>query len=72
MPEQPKCAQCGRDAIGVQSFGCRTAFACEEHAHAILRALAPGGHYSSGDCSFERFGDPGTLPGEGSLPPGCG
>ncbi|RPI40128.1 MAG: hypothetical protein EHM53_03140 [Methanoregulaceae archaeon] len=73
MPERPHCAQCGKDAIGVQSFGCRTAFVCEDHAHSILRALAPGLNYSSGECSFERFGVSGTLPeDEGKLPSDCG
>jgi hypothetical protein len=74
MPERPHCAHCGKDAIGGQSFGCRRTFVCEDHAHSILRTLAPGRNYSSGDCSFERFGASGTQPpkDEGSLPPDCG
>ena len=73
MPERPQCARCEKNAIGVQSFGCRTVFVCEDHAHSILRALAPGRNYSSGECSFKRFGASGTLPEyQGSLPPDCG
>ena len=73
MKERPKCAQCGKDAIGVQSFGCRISFACDEHAHSILRALGPGRNYSTGDCTFERFDMSGTVPGdERGLPPDCG
>jgi hypothetical protein len=73
MPERPACAQCGREAIGVQSFGCRTAYVCDEHAHSILRALGPGRTYSTGDCTFERFDTSGTVRGdERGLPPDCG
>jgi hypothetical protein len=73
MNERAKCALCGKDAIGVQSFGCRTSFVCDEHAHSILRALGPGRKYSTGDCSFERYGGPDALPDNGSrLPPDCG
>lgn len=63
---KPECVQCGKDAIGVQSFGCRASFVCWDHAHDILRALGPGRHYSTGECSFRRFGAGGTGPYEGS------
>lgn len=66
MPHRPKCAACGNDAIGVQSFGCCTAFVCGEHAHDILRALSPGKHYSSGDCTFVRFGPDCAVPENGA------
>lgn len=73
MPDRPLCAQCGKDAIGVQSFGCRTTFVCEDHAHSILRALALGRKYSNGESSFRRFDASNMLPeDEGSLPPHCG
>jgi len=56
MAEKPTCAQCQKDAIGVQSFGCRCAYVCQDHAYGHLLTLKPGEKYSSGECSFERFG----------------
>jgi hypothetical protein len=56
MAEKPPCVQCGKDAIGVQSFGCRFAYVCEDHAYSLLLSLKPGEKYSSGECCFERFG----------------
>jgi len=55
MAEKPKCAQCGKDAVGVQSFGCRSAYVCGDHAYSLILALRPGEKYSSGECCFERF-----------------
>lgn len=60
MAEKPACAQCGKEAIGVQSFGCRSACVCQDHAYSLLLALKPGEKYSSGECYFERFGTAGT------------
>ena len=56
MAEKPACAQCEKDAIGVQSFGCRFAYVCQDHACYLLLNLKPGEKYSNGECSFERFG----------------
>jgi hypothetical protein len=56
MAENPTCAQCEKETIGVQSFGCRSAGVCEDHAYSILPARKPGEKYSSGECSFQRFG----------------
>ncbi|HSQ93264.1 MAG TPA: hypothetical protein VLL74_03115 [Methanoregula sp.] len=56
MADKPRCAQCGREAIGIQSFGCRSARVCREHACALLLALSPGKCYSNGECYLERFG----------------
>lgn len=73
MPERIQWARCGKDAIGCQSFGYCTVFVCEDHAHSILRVLAPGRKYPNGDCSFGRFGAFDMLPeDEGILPPHCG
>ena len=58
MAEKPKCAECGKDAIGFQSFGCCFSNVCEDHAYSILLTLEPGEKYSSGECFFERFGIP--------------
>jgi len=55
MAEKRKCAQCGKDAIGFQSFGCGFAYVCQDHAYSLLLALRPGEKYSSGECYFERF-----------------
>jgi len=57
MPPKQVCEECGKEAIGLQSFGCCTAIVCEEHAHSILRGMKPGQIYSSGECCFQRFGD---------------
>jgi hypothetical protein len=56
MAKKPKCAECGKDAIGFQSFGCCFAYVCQDHAYSLLLALRPGEKYSSGECYFERFG----------------
>lgn len=60
MAEKPRCAQCGKEAIGFQSIGCGFSPVCEDHAGSILRALRPGEKSSSGECYFERFGTTGT------------
>jgi hypothetical protein len=39
MAKRPACAACGKDAIGIQSFGCRSAFVCPDHAYNLLLAL---------------------------------
>lgn len=56
LAEKPQCAECEKDAIGVQSYGCCSAYVCQDHACSLLLALKPGGKYSSGECYFERFG----------------
>jgi len=56
MAKRPACAQCEKDSIGVQSFGCRSACVCQDHAYPLLLTLKTGEKYSSGECSFERFG----------------
>jgi hypothetical protein len=56
MAKRPTCAECGKDAIGVQSFGCRCVYVCQDHAYGLLLALVCGEKYSSGACCFERFG----------------
>ena len=59
MDEEHTCAECNKRAIGIQAFGCCTAYVCEGHAHSILRALKPGERYSTGECCFERYGPAG-------------
>ncbi len=34
----------GKDAIGVQSFGCRCAYVCEDHAYNLLSVSNPVKH----------------------------
>jgi hypothetical protein len=55
MAEKPKCERCEKDAIGIQSFGCCTAYVCRDHADNILLALKPGEKQVYGECYFERF-----------------
>lgn len=55
MAEKPKCARCGKDAIGFQSIGCCFSHVCGDHAESILLSLKPGEKRSSGECYFERF-----------------
>ena len=55
MAEKPGCAHCEKEAIGVQSFGCRCTCVCRDHAYSLLLSLRPGEKYSSAECSFERF-----------------
>jgi len=56
MPEKPKCALCGKDAIGFQSIGCSYLNVCEEHADSHILALRPGGKQSVGESFFfKRF-----------------
>jgi len=55
MVEKPKCEHCGKDAIGIQSFGCCVANVCQDHADNLLLALKPGEKQSYGECYFERF-----------------
>lgn len=50
-----RCARCGKDAIGLESFGCCSAYVCSEHASALLLDLPPGKTLSSGECYLERF-----------------
>lgn len=42
MPEKRKCERCGKDAIGIQSFGYCVSCVCEDHADSLLLALKPG------------------------------
>ncbi|MGA2122275.1 MAG: hypothetical protein ABSG49_09570 [Methanoregula sp.] len=56
MAEKPKCALCGKDAIGFPSIGCCFAYVCRDHADSLLLALKPGEKQSSGECFFEQFG----------------
>ncbi|MGA2122256.1 MAG: hypothetical protein ABSG49_09475 [Methanoregula sp.] len=57
MAEKPKCALCGKDAIGFQSIGCSYLNVCEGHADSHILALIPGEKQSFGECFFfERFG----------------
>jgi hypothetical protein len=58
MTGKQKCVHCGKDAIGVESFGCCTAYVCREHASALLLELGPGKTLSTGECYLERFGTP--------------
>jgi hypothetical protein len=55
MAEKPKCECCGKDAIGIQSFGCCAAYVCQDHADNLLLAIKPGEKQVSGECYFERF-----------------
>jgi hypothetical protein len=55
MAEKPPCERCEKDAIGIQSFGCCTAFVCRDHADNLLLTLKPGAKQSYGECYFERF-----------------
>lgn len=66
MTEEKKCARCGKDAIGVESFGCCTAYVCGEHASSLLLDLAPGTTLFSGECYLERFSSSKEEPGIGS------
>lgn len=56
MADNPKCERCGKEAIGIQSFGCCTAYVCREHADDLLLALKPGERKAYDECFFERFG----------------
>lgn len=56
-----RCARCGKDAIGLESFGCCSAVVCSEHASALLRELPPGKTLFSGECYLERFDATGTA-----------
>jgi len=53
---KPKCYQCGKDAIGVQSIGCPYLNVCEDHANSHIFALKPGEKQSVGESFFfKRF-----------------
>lgn len=56
MKKRPSCVLCGREAIGSQSFGCRSSCVCQDHAYHILLLLEPGETYTNGECRFERYG----------------
>ncbi len=62
MEGHRQCAVCGREAIGIQAFGCRASAVCKDHAHSILLARGPGERYSTGECLFERFSPSGSPP----------
>jgi len=66
MAGEKKCVRCGKDAIGVESFGCCTAYVCSDHASSLLLDLAPGTTLSSGECYLERFSTPQETPDHGS------
>ncbi|PKL58495.1 MAG: hypothetical protein CVV34_02000 [Methanomicrobiales archaeon HGW-Methanomicrobiales-5] len=55
MAEKHKCEYCGKDAIGVQGFGCAVACVCLDHADNLLLALKPGEKQAYAECYFERF-----------------
>jgi hypothetical protein len=55
MAEKPKCEQCGKDAIGLQSLGCCVSYVCREHADSSLLALKPGEKQAYEYCYLERF-----------------
>ena len=55
MREKQKCEHCGKDAIGIQSFGCCVAYVCHDHADNLLLALKPGEKQVYGECYFELF-----------------
>ncbi len=52
MNEQPKCAFCGKDAIGFQSITCWYLQVCEEHADSHIRTLKPGEKQSCGESFY--------------------
>jgi hypothetical protein len=58
------CARCGKDAIGIESFGCCSAYVCSDHASALLLDLPPGKTLSSGECYLERFDTNGNAKSE--------
>lgn len=66
MTEERKCARCGKNAIGVESFGCCTAYVCSDHASSLLLELSPGTTLSSGECYLERFSLSKQAPDPGS------
>ncbi|HEX3002325.1 MAG TPA: hypothetical protein VHN82_08175 [Methanoregula sp.] len=66
MAKEKKCARCGKDAIGIESFGCCTAYVCSDHASSLLLELAPGTTLSSGECYLERFSTTREVPDPGS------
>lgn len=56
MRELQPCEECGKPAIGYQSFGCCSAYVCRDHAHTALLALAPGQRLIADEYYLERFG----------------
>lgn len=55
MMKKPKCEQCEKDAIGLQSLGCCVSYVCRDHADSHLLALKPGEKQAYDYCYFERF-----------------
>lgn len=55
MTGDHRCDRCGKEAIGIESFGCCSAYVCSEHASVLLLDLPPGKTLSSGECYLERF-----------------
>lgn len=66
MTGKHACDRCGKDAIGIESFGCCTACVCSDHASSLLLELAPGTTLSSGECYLERFSASKEDPDRGS------
>jgi hypothetical protein len=55
MAEKPKCERCGKDAIGIQSFGYCVNYVCQDHADGLLLALKFGEKRAYDECYLERF-----------------
>lgn len=55
MTEKPRCERCGKEAIGIQSFGYVVNCVCQDHADNLLLALKPGEKKAYDECFFERF-----------------
>jgi hypothetical protein len=49
------CAYCGKDAIGIQIYGCCSVTVCTDHADEQLKALHPGERKDLGACYLYRF-----------------
>ena len=52
---RPACQVCGKEAIGIQSFGCCASTVCAEHAEPPLREAKPGETVAWESCAFHRF-----------------
>jgi len=49
------CAYCGKEAIGIQIYGCCSVTVCADHADEQLKALHPGDRNDLGACYLYRF-----------------